>query len=213
MKTIRAFLAINLELDTVRAIADEQVELKRACDEAELPVKWVPPQNMHLTIRFLGQVTEPMVGAIKDALERVATTLAPFDLIAAGLGTFPSSDAARVIWVGARCGNNGLDELYRRVSHTLEQTGFAGEKRPFQSHVTIGRIKADATPGLATCVEASAEKEFGTSKIRDLICYRSDLHPQGADYRALWRLSLSGRPPRNTAPQAPATTQPRSEDR
>jgi 2'-5' RNA ligase len=193
MKTIRAFLAVNLDLAAVRAVADEQRQLKKACDEASIRVRWVPPPNMHVTIRFLGQVTEPMIGAVKDVIEPAARKVAPFEVISAGLGAFPDPEHARVVWAGVRCESGELERLYQTVSNLLEETGFAAEKRPFRSHVTIGRIKSGGSDGLASCLEQAADKEFGPSTIRDLICYRSDLQPTGADYHALWRLPLLGR--------------------
>lgn len=193
MKTIRAFLAINLDLAAVRAVAEEQHRLKERCDAAGIRVRWVPPPNMHITIRFLGQVTEPMISAIKDVLEPATRSIAPFEIQSVGLGAFPDLERARVVWAGGRCESGEVERLYTRVSQLLEDTGFPAEKRPFASHVTIGRIKSGRSDGLATCLAEDADSEFGTSTIRDLICYRSDLQPTGADYHSLWRLPLLGR--------------------
>jgi len=193
MKTIRAFLAVNLDLAAVRSVAEEQRLLKQRCDAAGLRVRWVPPPNMHVTIRFLGQVTEPMISAVKDALEPVVRTFAPIEIESVGLGAFPDAEHARVVWSGVRCASGELERLYSKVSESLENTGFPEEKRPFRSHVTIGRIKGGDSPGLAGCLAESADGEHGVSTIRDLVCYRSDLQPTGADYHALWRLPLSGR--------------------
>ena len=193
MKTIRVFLAINLDLVAVRAVAEEQKRLKQECERAGIRVRWVPPPNMHVTIRFLGQVTEPMISAVKDALEPMTRAFAPFEVESYGLGAFPDPERARVVWSGVRCASGELERLYNKVSELLENTGFPAEKRPFKSHVTIGRIKSGDSAGLADCLAESAETEQGTSKIRDLICYRSDLQPTGADYHAMWRLPLLGR--------------------
>jgi 2'-5' RNA ligase len=193
MKTIRAFLAINLDLAIVRSIAEEQRALKERCEEAGLRVRWVPPPNMHVTIRFLGQVTEPMISAVKDALEPMTRAFAQFEVQSIGLGAFPDTERARIVWSGVRCPSGELERLYTRVSELLEQTGFPAEKRPFKSHVTIGRIKDRSTTGLAACLEPAADEDHGASTVRDLICYRSDLQPTGADYHALWRLPLLGR--------------------
>jgi 2'-5' RNA ligase len=193
MKTIRAFLAINLDLAAVRAIAEEQKQLKQRCDSADVRVRWVPPPNMHVTIRFLGQVTEPMISAVKDALEPATRTFAPFEIESVGLGAFPEVERARVVWSGIRCASGDLERLYTATSELLEQTGFPAEKRPFRSHVTIGRVKSGRSSGLAECLADGADKELGASTIRDLICYRSDLKPSGADYHAMWRLPLLGR--------------------
>jgi 2'-5' RNA ligase len=211
MKTIRTFIALNLDLAAVRAVAQAQRQLRDRCSEAGIEVRWVPPQNMHVTIRFLGQVTEPMVGAIKDVLEPAARSFPQFEIDAEGLGAFPDLERARVVWAGLRCESGELERLYRTVSELLEETGFAAEKRPFKSHVTIGRIKSGRSPGLAACLEADSPQEYGTSTIRDLICYRSDLQPKGADYHSLWRLPLLGRVSGGNSKSAARAGAPRNE--
>ena len=208
MKTIRSFLAVNLELETVRAIAERQRQLRERCDEAGAKIRWVPPANMHVTIRFLGQVTEPMVRALKDALEPVARRHGPFEAQALGLGAFPDPAKAKVVWVGVES-EGRLERLYEDVSSCLDETGFRAEKRPFRSHLTIGRVKHPGADGaIAACFEDADELRFGGSTIRDLLCYRSDLHPQGADYSVMWRLPLSGRRPRDTSNDKAAPAQP-----
>lgn len=204
MKTIRAFLAINLDLAAVRAVADQQRRLKERCDAAGIRVRWVPPPNMHITIRFLGQVTEPMISAIKDALEPATRAIAPFEIRSVGLGAFPDLERARVVWAGVTCEDGEVGRLYATVSELLEETGFPAEKRPFSSHVTIGRIKSGRSDGLAACLAEDAETAFGTSTIRDLNCYRSDLQPTGADYHSLWRLPLLGRGGGDPKPAVPS---------
>lgn len=209
MKTIRSFLAVDLDLETVRAIAAEQRVLKERCAAAGATVRWVPPPNMHVTIRFLGQVTEPMVQALKDALEPVARRHGQFETQARGLGAFPDAERAKVLWVGVES-DGRLEQLYRDVSSCLDEAGFRGEQRPFRSHLTIGRVKQLGAPdGIAACLADGAEQEFGGSTVRDLICYRSDLQPRGADYHVLWRLPLTVRRPRDpnnekATPEPPA---------
>jgi len=199
MKTIRSFLAVNLDLDTIRAIGDEQRQLRERCEEGGAEIRWVPPANMHITIRFLGQVTEPMVQALQDALEQVTRKQAPFEAQAVGLGAFPDPEKPKVVWVGVEA-EGRLEQLYDAVSACLEETGFQTEKRPFRSHLTIGRVKQlDESGTLATCLTEAAEQRFGGATIRDLFCYRSDLHPEGADYHVMWRLPLSGRRTRDTS--------------
>jgi len=210
MKTIRTFLALNLDLAAVRAIAEAQLQLRDRCSEAGVEVRWVPPQNMHVTIRFLGQITEPMIGAIKDVIEPAARAFPQFEVESVGLGAFPDLEHARVVWAGLRCESGELERLYRTVSELLEETGFPAEKRPFKSHVTIGRIKSSGSPGLAECIEAGSTHQYGSSTIRDLICYRSDLQPKGADYHSLWRLPLLGRGSGGSRPSSRAEV-PRNE--
>ena len=192
MKTVRSFLALNLELDTVNKIASEQLALKKDCDEASIKVRWVPPQNMHITIRFLGQVTEPMIYAIKDGVERIASAFIPFSVDAEGFGAFPDTHRANVLWIGIKSRDQSLQRFYGAISGVLEETGFKGDSKPFKSHVTIGRVDDNKGILLADLLRERANTFFGKSIITDLLCYRSDLHPTGADYKLLWRLPLLG---------------------
>jgi 2'-5' RNA ligase len=190
MKTIRTFLALKPDLETVRLIAEEQRELRKHADQAGLQVSWVPPPNMHITIRFLGDVTEPMVNALKDMLEPVVLPFPSFSVEVAGVGVFPDLRRPRVVWVGARTAEQELHRLHGAVSTRLDEAGFPSDGKPFRSHITIGRIRGGNAPAIAGGLRSGEERLFGNSPIHDLICYRSDLKPRGAEYHALWRLPL-----------------------
>ena len=204
MKTIRSFLALNIDLHSVRSIDSEQRILRGKCEEAGVTVKWVPPQNMHLTMRFLGEITEPMIQAVKDIVEQVTRSFPPFEMETAGLGVFPDTRNPRVIWAGIHSDDSQLERLYAALSKVLEEKGFKADSRPFKSHVTIGRIKSDDAAAVIGCLEESDNVVFGHSKIRDLVCYRSTLHATGADYQLLWSLPLLGRAPRPSSETQPA---------
>ncbi len=199
MKAIRSFLALNIDLHTVRSIDREQRILRGKCEEAGITVKWVPPQNMHLTMRFLGEITESMIRALKDTVEQVTRSFPPFEMETAGLGVFPDTRNPRVIWAGIHSDDSHLERLYTALSRVLEETGFKTDNRPFKSHVTIGRIKSGDAAAVIGCLEESDKAVFGRSKIRNLVCYRSTLHAAGADYHLLWSLPLLGRAPRPTS--------------
>ena len=204
MKAIRSFLALNIDLHSVRSIDRTQRILRGKCEEAGIAVRWVPPQNMHLTMRFLGEITEPMIRALKDIVEQVTRSFPPFEMETAGLGVFPDTRNPRVIWAGVHSGGSHLERLYAALSRVLEETGFKTDNRPFKSHVTIGRIKSGDAAAVIECLEESDKEVFGRSKIRDLLCYRSDLHAAGADYHLLWSLPLLGRAPRPATETQPA---------
>jgi 2'-5' RNA ligase len=193
MKTIRCFLAIDLNLATARALADFQRGLAERCRLAGARVSWVAPQNLHVTVAFLGQITEPMSTSLASVLEPAAAASAPFDMPCAGLGAFPEDGPPRVIWVGVADGGGQLEALHGHVLRILGETGFGLEGRPLKSHVTIGRIREDGAAAVRACLAEEAPGPFGETRVADLACYRSDLHPKGADYHLLWRLPLTGR--------------------
>jgi 2'-5' RNA ligase len=192
MRTIRSFIAVNIGLTTVRAIATEQAILRRKVAERGGEVRWVAPQNLHVTLRFLGQVTEPMVAAIQDGLEPIAKPIAPFEVTAAGLGVFPDERSPSVVWVGLRDGG-AIGRLHDGVSEVLARMGFTLDDKPFRSHVTIGRVKGGDGAALAACLAEQGERAYGAFTVREIVCNRSDLRPAGADYQMLWRLALGGR--------------------
>lgn len=192
MRTIRSFIAVNIGLHALRALAEEQSGLRRRTGERGVDVRWVAPQNLHVTLRFLGQVTEPMVAAIQDGFEPALRTVAPFEVTAAGLGVFPDAQHPKVVWVGLR-DDGALGRLQGTVSEVLVGMGFAPDEKPFRSHVTIGRVRSGEGDALAACLAESGERTYGAFTVREIVCYRSDLHPSGADYHMLWRLPLGGR--------------------
>jgi 2'-5' RNA ligase len=193
MKTIRSFLAVDLCLQAARNLADHQRAVAERCRLAGVRVSWVPPQNLHVTIAFLGQVTEPMVSALSSVLAPTAAGIAPFDMTCGGLGVFPDAEHPRVIWAGVSSPGGELAVLHARVAGALGETGFNLDGKPFRSHVTIGRVREVGDGNLADCLAGEVPDGFGETRVGELACYRSDLDPKGADYHVLWRLPLHGR--------------------
>ncbi len=193
MKTIRCFLAVDLSLEAARVLSEAQVALRDASERAGLRVRWIPPQNLHVTLRFLGQLTEPMIRSIQDALAPIAERHPPFEMRLGKLGAFPDIERPRVIWLGVKTPEDELRKLHDDIAAVLDEIGFESERRPFHSHLTLGRIKKGSGGGAAALAEMELP-DPGTTLVRELVCYRSDLHAEGADYKALWRLRLRGRP-------------------
>ena len=208
MKTIRSFLAVNISLETARSIAEKLPSLMERFDQAGMEVRWVPPQNMHVTLHFLGNITEPMVRAVADNIEQVTKSFPQVELEASGLGVFPSVQEPRVLWVGIHSKDDQLKLLHDKLAIVLEETGFKMDGNAFRAHVTIGRIKKAEPAALEEILAAEGDTGFGTSSPKELVCYRSDLHKKGADYHLLWRLPFVGKTPgpkmENNEPSAPA---------
>ncbi len=191
LETIRAFVAVNLSLETVRAIAEFQRELRTARELSGTKVTWVPPANMHQTIRFLGNIDKELVEVIAARLEAAAERVAPFAVTARALGCFPSPQAPRVLWVGLVDEESGLTKLYDEVNAELAELGFERERRPFHPHVTLGRVRK-GRPDLAALVQENAERTFGTSRVMEVVLYESRLRKGGAEYVALARKRFGG---------------------
>src|SRR5690606_8650349 len=139
---VRLFFAVKLPADEQEQLHDATARL-RATD---LPVRWVPPEHLHVTLKFLGTVAEPLVAAVQDAGARAAAGLAPFDARLGGIGAFPNVRRPRVVWVGVRDAEPLL-RLHAALEQALAPLGFAPEDRAFQPHVTLGRVRDGARPG------------------------------------------------------------------
>lgn len=188
MRTIRSFLALRLDLAVVEAMTETQKRLRSACREAGVRVRWVPPPNIHVTMRFLGPITESMAFAVKDMMEPIVAEVDEFDLEVVGLGAFPDVSRPRVIWAGLGQGSEVVGELHATIFNRLLKAGFNLDDRPFKAHVTLGRVKEAPPDALAACLGEDVSRGFGTTAHRHLYCYESTLSPAGAEYNAVWVL-------------------------
>jgi len=186
---VRSFIAILLDEAVRGAIAAELDHLKPLARS----VAWVPPQNLHLTLKFLGELEAEALQAVKEGLAEGASKAEPFTLTFRGLGTFPGLARPRVIWVGVAQGARECQALQARVDEALARRGLPKEARSYTPHLTIGRVRAPR--GLAALQQAMSQavgKDFGTQSVRSISLMRSDLHPTGARYSELYTVSLAG---------------------
>ncbi len=176
---MRAFIAVNLSEELRRQLAEAQDGLRRSGAD----VKWVRPEGIHITLKFLGWVEDDRVLQVGDAVAAAVSGARAFRLGLEGMGSFPSAAAPRVIWVGVKEGAQQLADLARRVEDALEPLGFAREERPFSPHVTIGRCRSPrGRQELVKLVEQEHERRFGEMEVVRVELMRSDLHPAGPTY-------------------------------
>src|SRR5258708_32040695 len=143
MDDLRLFIAIELD-DELR------VELKRAQKQIQVGhtlsfVRWVAPQNIHLTLKFLGNIKSTQIPALTAALERAAKNIAPFTLTARGLGCFPNTRRPNNIWVGLEGNLQTAALLARRIEDECFALGFERDLHGFAPHLTLGRVKREAS--------------------------------------------------------------------
>ena len=181
---IRAFVALLLE-DGVRAAVAATVERLRPLGPA---VAWVPPQNLHVTLHFLGAQSEERLVEAEDALADAAAGSAPVDVTFHGIGAYPGLERPRILWVGLAHGALEARRLQARVTDALATRGFAREERPWHPHLTIGRVhderrwRREAGPPLRGALAQAATTTFGTQRVAEVALMRSDLSPTGARY-------------------------------
>ncbi len=182
IETIRSFIAVVLG-PAVRSALAEEIERLRGTGTG---VAWVAPENLHVTLKFLGWVEPPRLELVDGSLDRAVTGMAPFDLSIEALGAFPTPTRPRVIWAGIADGKAELAALADRVERELSALGFAGEERAFSPHVTLGRVKEPRkNPDLGDALAMAAGRRFGTVPVDRVVLMRSDLSPRGARYTEL----------------------------
>lgn len=187
---MRLFLAVELDEAVRHAAARVAEELSRALgSEGRGPVAWVRPENMHLTVRFLGETPEARVAALRSVLAPPLAT-PPFELRFAGLGTFPPRGPARVIWLGIASGHDRLAAVHREVEDRLAAAGIEREERPFRAHLTLGRVRTRLGPRAAAVISETAVADLPASVAREVTLVESRLSPHGALYSALCRTGL-----------------------
>lgn len=186
---IRTFIAIELPQAVHQGLDNFCRELKRS----RAQVSWVRPENIHLTLKFLGDVAPEQLNPIQEALEKAAAETAPFRLQAAGCGAFPSLKQMHIVWVGVRGDHEPLNALQKQIESALAPMGFKREDRPFKPHLTIGRVKGrQGTRALQENLMANQAFETETFDVAEVVLYKSDLRPEGARYTPLFRAALAG---------------------
>ncbi len=185
---MRLFAAIDIEPQVQDRIERIQQQLKRDLNRSGKEVRWVRPGQIHLTLKFLGEVPDSAITQVCDVTMRTAAEYEGFDLRIQGLGVF--GRPARVVWAGCEMPAE-LMKLQTRLEDELEQIGWKKESRSFAGHLTIGRVKsAAAGVALAKAVEAYADEFIGSVSVDQLCLYESRLSRTGPEYNAVCTASL-----------------------
>jgi 2'-5' RNA ligase len=186
---MRLFLALNLPPEERARLHREAAPLRAAA----LPVRWVAPDALHLTLNFLGEVAEGRAAEVESAMERVAQRFPPFELRLRRLGAFPNFGRARVVWVGVDAPPE-LGRLQAALTAGLAGLGFPPEDRPYSPHLTLGRAQSGARPPELRPLERLAG-EFryeAAVEVRTVDLMRSHLGGGGARYERLRAAPLHG---------------------
>ena len=186
-ETVRTFVAILPSAQLHRACADV------AAAGRGLPVRWVRPESVHLTLKFLGDVGMNGVPAIHQALRQAAAGLPPFSVAARGLGCFPNATRPRVLWMGLDDAQGKLLELHHRIEPTLAALGIPLEERPFRPHLTLARARATRVGReVDAFLNEYSNRTFGHLVVSQVHLMRSDLDAKGAVYTRLYSIALQG---------------------
>jgi 2'-5' RNA ligase len=175
---MRAFIAIDLPEHVRAGLAAAQQAFRGACREA----RWTRPEGIHLTLKFLGEISDAQTKQVVESLAHLGP-FEPFSAEVKGYGFFPQANRPRVFWAGVEA-PPALAELAGRVESRLEKVGFAREDRAFSPHLTLARFQVPRPqPALVAAVSGQADVSLGQLEVSEFFLFESKLLPQGAEYR------------------------------
>ena len=189
---IRTFVAVEIPAE----VKDRAGKLIAQLRAAGAKVKWVGPEAMHWTLKFLGDVDILETPQICQAVARAVEPLKPFDVGARGAGAFPDVQRPRTVWVGMGQGAEPMIEMHDRIDRELAKLGYRGENRRFRPHLTIGRVRASPPreiQELGRLLAEHADFESGLSTVYEVVVFSSELGPDGPTHEPLGHAELKGR--------------------
>ncbi len=178
---LRCFIAVGIPGPIKKGIGGLIDILKKHNGE----VKWIIPENLHLTLKFLGSTPEDLISGVKESLLAVVSSCVPFYIKIHSTGVFPNKQHPRVIWVGME-GPEILAKLQDDIDDAMSRLGYKKEDRKFRPHLTIGRVRSQkGMINIINELENFKDKDFGTIGVDNIKLMRSELKPKGAEYTCL----------------------------
>jgi 2'-5' RNA ligase len=192
---MRAFLGIGLPAATREAIVSAIAQARGL----HAPVAWTAPENLHITLNFLGEILPERVAIVERSMRVVANGIGPSSLTAEGGGAFPGTRNPRIFWVGFLEPLELVRQLQQNMGNALAGAGFPREDRPFHPHITVGRTRGALPPAWGErFVQALSGKRFGIVPVSSFTLYESRLGPGGAVHTPLCDFRLEGSEKRET---------------
>lgn len=176
----RLFVAVEPSAEAREWLAEVRSDLRSLAEASKIRARYPRPENLHLTLRFIGETSEDRVGEIADALAPLGST-DRFEIRFSGLGAFPNEKKSRVVWVGLAGGTEQLKSLAEQVDRCLQGVGIAPEERPYRPHLTLARMKK-GSENTTRLIESVSRREGVSSLVREVVLFQSDLGPEGARY-------------------------------
>lgn len=192
MGLLRAFIAIELPQYLLDSIEKQTARLVQTLGHEIM--RWVPSHNMHLTLKFIGDISTSHVDFLKQLIAQEAAAHQQFDLQIGGLGSFPTSRRPRILWAGLHSPPD-LASLQKSIEMGVSRLGYEKEERPFSPHLTLGRVRQNITQGdmqkIRTALDTIQLGNIGTTRVDSIHLIKSDLHPSGPIYTKLFSAPLS----------------------
>ncbi len=189
MSKTRVFVAVEVA-PQVRSRAADLIQRLQA---SEAKVSWVAPQNLHVSMKFLGDQTDDELATICQAVQHAAVGVPAFEFTCCGAGAFPNLQRPRTLWIGVREGAEQMQQLQQCIESELAKHGFPAENRSFRPHLTLGRVRSGgaALPILGQLVAKAEDFEVGLTSVDEVIVFGSFLQRGGPIYEVLARAPLA----------------------
>jgi 2'-5' RNA ligase len=184
---MRTFVAAPISQEVLAAARDLQQFLQRGGHR----LRYVAPENLHFTLKFLGEISPEEAQRAGSALHIVRDEFSPFQVSVGSLGGFPNLRTPRVLWIGVDAGAEEMERLARRVDEICAKVGLEGDTKPFRSHLTIARSR-ERRPKSFSIPKRALDIRLGEMMVDRVILFRSDLGPEGAKYTPLSEILLGG---------------------
>lgn len=183
---MRTFIAVEVPDSAKDRIAQMVNRLKATGTD----IKWVEPDNIHVTLKFLGNIGTGQPAVIRDGLSAALDTADAFDLKLGRIGAFPDMNRPRVFWISIVEGRDELVAMQHRIETELHARGFVREERPFSPHLTIGRVRSPR--GLTKLTDLIGDMAFETEpfSVKRAAVVKSDLKPDGPMYTVIDHVEL-----------------------
>lgn len=190
MSRLRAFIAVEVPLEIRQDVEHATSNLRRGTGSL---IRWVAVENMHLTLKFLGDIPSPNVEMLTQMIQAEADSFHCFDIHLTGIGSFPNPKRPRVIYIGIQA-PAALEAFQRQLESATRRLGYNVEERAFAPHLTIGRVRQNISPDdqqkIRRALEASKIDSLGIARVNSVHFYKSDLKPTGPVYTKLFSAHL-----------------------
>jgi 2'-5' RNA ligase len=183
---MRLFVAIELSAAAKTHLGTLQRRLRASCPD----VRWIPEEQLHLTVKFLGEVPDDRAAEVADVVTRTAGEFSPFGMTLQSAGCFPPRGGVRIVWAGSHEPSGALVRCAAALDGALEKLGFPRESKPFSPHITIGRVREDRSAGRIRQAVAACSFSPHGEWVSWLSLMSSVLSPQGPTYSPVCRASF-----------------------
>jgi 2'-5' RNA ligase len=194
MSVVRAFIAISLSPEIQARLHQVSTDLQDRLPG--VPVRWVPSENIHLTLKFLGDVSVKNIDLLTKMIQAETSEHPDFEISVGELGAFPNKRRPRVLWVRVQAPPD-LQSLHESIERATTRLGYAREERPFSPHLTLGRVSRNAKPDevrqLSLVLQQTRVGFLGAARVKAVHLYQSELKPGGAIYTRLFSGELKAR--------------------